>query len=317
VGLGGSCGFFSFCDSGTRCASGICVYEYCNEAMASGRCRSCMSGYSLRPSDAQCLLGSGGLCGRLYADSSACVSNNCQGSLDNYYCCAANVGAACTSCSSSGGCTSCSVGEVVAGACATAKRPGAACSADAECTSDSCKTNCCAATVPNCATCGVTGACSTCDAGYTLTSSGTCLLEAGEQCGRFSGNDASCASGKCRKDGTVSFYHCCAAGVGDACTDCAADTGACTSCSNGLSTAGTCVSSGGGGGGASGSGSGSGSDSGSGSGSGSGGAPVQDVCDELRSMLAEMQTAAGNVPLTCSLSRDCFMASCTATMDTK
>jgi hypothetical protein len=44
---------------------------------------------------------------------------------------------------------------------------------------------------------------------------------------------------------------------------------------------------------------------------------VQDVCDELRSMLAEMQTAAGNVPLTCSLSHDCFMASCTATMDTK
>ena len=241
------------CTSDVDCASGNCLGGYCckyssnphctackvwdksnsanipGSTATDGTCTTCASGYSLNKE--ACGLPAGATC----SASSDCASSYCLGPTGSMKCCASSADTAyCSACGSNGKCATCNAGYAIVGSSTTCSNSndGAQCTADSGCTSGKCLKMCCsAANAPNCAACGASGQCVSCNVGYAL--SGTaCVVSNGA--GAPCAHDSDCSSNTC-------MVNCCSSSV-TSCTLC--DTsGTCVGCSNGYAaSSGSCVS---------------------------------------------------------------------------
>ena len=173
--------------------------------------------------------------GATCSSNSSCKSGVCRGGN----CCGATGrSTGCTDCEAStrrgwapadeGACSTCSSGYTLKeNGCVwnTNITDGGSCQQNSQCKSGVCRGGiCCGARGRSmgCTACDVTGDCSTCSSGYTLTSG---------QCSRWNGGSCSsssqCTSGVCRGG------NCCGSkGRSTGCTDCDSD-GDCSTCSSG------------------------------------------------------------------------------------
>lgn len=182
----------SWCPFNAACSSGYCTgYYCCSSSTTAANCYACDGTGGCSPG--YCATGfyvnHYGACAAALLPGSACLTqltdpNQCGSSAVCLAgtCCVDAAVPNCVQCGGSGTCSQCADGYYSVqgtGVCAARKAAGSGCSTPGECASTACRGGVCcsAAASAHCSSCsGSDGACVVCDAGATLTASGSCAV---------------------------------------------------------------------------------------------------------------------------------------------
>ena len=213
----------SACEGGHCCSAAAVQSGSCERCNGAGACVECTPGYyaDMANGTGTCLevLPAGDVC----QDGSNCASGVCFGT-----CCTAPTAQNCTACGTDGACVACA-GSLFAsnGVCVPKTAGGTACTLPASCRSGMCQGDrCCGATVVSgsCLSCGISGLCELCAAGWYMASSVCVPLG-------VSGTVCSAAS-QCLS-GTCAAARCCSNSSSTSCNACD-NGGQCTACAPGF-----------------------------------------------------------------------------------